>query len=128
MRGPAVLPRVRLLLRVRMRLRLRLAPARRPCWAWPAGVVDFDGPDWEGEAERLLQWSQALDFDAYLHDWVGIGTSSHTMLASKFRAAEGLYAPAPPDPAMDDPFGFGGAEDGDGAAVRPGDVDYVAYE
>lgn len=51
-------------------------------------VLDFDRPDWEVEAQRLLEWSETLDFDAYMTDWVGIGTSSHAMLTSKFRTVE----------------------------------------
>ena len=61
-----------------------------PCWCGAAtgiDAIDFDRDDWEEEAERLLEWSETLDFDAYLSDWVGIGTSSHTMLTSAFRTA-----------------------------------------
>jgi hypothetical protein len=55
-------------------------------------AIDFDRDDWEMEAERLLEWSHTLDFDAYLTDWTGIGTSSHTMLTSKFRGVTAMGA------------------------------------
>jgi len=38
--------------------------------------VDFDGDNWEEEAENLLEWSNELDFDSYLNEWGQIGTST----------------------------------------------------
>lgn len=40
--------------------------------------IDFDSPDWEAEAEALLEWSTALDFDAYFAEWRVVGTSAPT--------------------------------------------------
>ena len=31
--------------------------------------------NWEEQAEDLLEWSSALDFDEYLQEWAGLGTS-----------------------------------------------------
>jgi hypothetical protein len=31
--------------------------------------------NWEEQAEELLEWSSALDFDEYLQEWTGLGTS-----------------------------------------------------
>ena len=38
-------------------------------------AVDFDADTWEEEAEDLLTWTENLDFESYLDDWKGIGTS-----------------------------------------------------
>ena len=38
-------------------------------------AVDFDADTWEEEAEDLLTWTETLDFESYLDDWKGIGTS-----------------------------------------------------
>lgn len=37
--------------------------------------IDFEGKDWEEEADELLQWSEELDYDNYVHNWLAIGTS-----------------------------------------------------
>ena len=39
--------------------------------------VNFNGDNWEAEAENLLEWSDTLDFDAYMDDWSQLGTSTN---------------------------------------------------
>ena len=38
-------------------------------------AVDFDADTWEEEADDLLVWTENLDFESYLDDWKGLGTS-----------------------------------------------------
>lgn len=45
-----------------------LADARAP--------VDFEREDWEEELPTLLEWSDTLDFDAYMSEWAMLGTSA----------------------------------------------------
>ena len=54
-------------------------------------VVDFDNEHWEQDAEELLSWSTSLDYDAYLHDWAGIGTSSAKELVNDPTMASSSY-------------------------------------
>lgn len=44
-----------------------------------AGRVDWDDDHWEEDAEELLEWSSALDFESYMSDWGSIGTSGHVL-------------------------------------------------
>ena len=38
-------------------------------------AVDFDGDNWEQEAEELLEWTADLDYDTYFREWSTVGTS-----------------------------------------------------
>jgi len=52
--------------------------------------VDFDGDDWEVEANALLQWSEELDYDGYVQNWMEIGTSgsSHTKVTRNYQESK----------------------------------------
>lgn len=41
-----------------------------------AADVDFDSPEWEVEADSLLQWSKQLDYEDYVANWLSLGTSA----------------------------------------------------
>ena len=49
--------------------------------------IDFSARNWEEEAGTLLDWSQNLDYDAYMDDWATIGTSQDptTMVPGRYR-------------------------------------------
>ena len=46
----------------------------------PFETVNFDGSTWEEDADRLLNWSADLDFDAYMDDWTSLGTTAGTKI------------------------------------------------
>ena len=48
-------------------------------------MVDFDSPGWEEDAEMMLQWSEMLDYDAYVADWASLGTSAPSDLPLRLR-------------------------------------------
>ena len=52
--------------------------------------VDFDDPDWEQEAEAMLNWSEELDFESYLSSWHSIGTSATSDYLMNLNAAESI--------------------------------------
>lgn len=43
-------------------------------------AVDFDGDNWEEEAEQLLEWTADLDYDTYFREWSTVGTSGNVYL------------------------------------------------
>ncbi|KAG2769127.1 hypothetical protein PC129_g19798 [Phytophthora cactorum] len=40
--------------------------------------VDFEGENWEAEAEEMFQWASALDYDEYVDNWVELGRTAAT--------------------------------------------------
>ncbi|KAJ0403435.1 hypothetical protein ATCC90586_001724 [Pythium insidiosum] len=40
--------------------------------------VDFDGDDWEREADAMFEWATALDFDDYVEEWQELGCTAAT--------------------------------------------------
>jgi len=38
-------------------------------------LFDFDSETWEQDADAMLEWSEALDFEEYMNDWRTVATS-----------------------------------------------------
>jgi hypothetical protein len=82
--------------------------------------VNFHGDNWEAEAENLLEWSDALDFESYMDDWSQLGTSTN----QRFRV-ESMIEEATSQASLD--FGRGGG--GGGSMEMGGSSSYESkYE